>query len=120
MNIRYYRKYIEKMIDENPTTITIKRIKEIDDGFGGVKKEKIMLEPQIVRVYEKKSQREMVLDKGAAIGYMASNTEKILAKHNADIEEGDTFKVGNRKYRVMLSKNYMDICIQAELEVIEQ
>ena len=120
MNNRYYRKYIEKMIEQNPTTIEIERIKVIDDGFDGEIKERVKLEPQQVRIYEKKSQREIIADKGATMGYMASNIEKLLARHDADIKEGDIFKVDNREYRVLLPKNYMDICIQAELEVINQ
>ena len=108
------------MINSNPTTITIKRIKIIDDGFGGEKKEAIEVDPQIVSIYDKRSQREMVADKGAVIGFMSSNAEKLLAFGNADIEEGDKFKAGNREYKVMLPKKYMDICIQAELEVINQ
>lgn len=120
MNNRYYRKYIEKMIEQNPTTIEIERIKVIDDGFDGEIKEVVKLEPQIVRLYNKKSQREIVADKGVTIGFMASNTEKLLARHDADIKEGDVFKVDNREYKVLLPKNYMDICVQAELEVIRQ
>lgn len=120
MNKKYYKKYVEKLINSNPTTIQIKREKIIDDGFGGEKKEVIKVEPQIVSIYDKKSQREMIADKGAVVGFMSSNVEKMLAFGDADIEEGDRFKVGNREYRVMLPKNYMDICVQAELEVIDQ
>lgn len=117
MNSKYYKKYIEKMIEQCPTTIEIERVQIIDDGFDGEIKERVKLEPQQVRIYNKKSQRGIVADKGAVIGYMASNTEKLLARHDADIKEGDVFKVDNREYKVLLPKNYMDICVQAELEV---
>lgn len=115
----YYRKYIEKMIKENPAEIEIARTILKDTGRGGKTKETIKLDPQIVTIYNKKSQRERVNDSGEVIGYMASSIEKLLAKHNADIEEGDTFINGNRKYRIVFVNNYMDICKQAELEVIE-
>lgn len=120
MNKKYYKKYIEKMVEQSPITIEIERIRIIDDGFDGEIMERVKLEPQKVRIYDKKSQREIVADKGATMGYMSSNAEKLLARYDADIKEGDTFKVDNREYKVLLPKNYMDICIQAELEVIRQ
>lgn len=118
MNKRYYRKYIEKLITANPTNIIILRYIEKDDGFGGKIKDKIVLESQEVNIYERKSQREIVTDAGE-ITYSAVNIEKLLARYDADIKEGDVFEANNRRYRIKFIKNYLDICKQAELEVIE-
>ncbi len=115
----YHKKYVEKMIKKNPAEIKVTRTILKDTGRGGKKKEVINLDPQTVTIYNKKSQRERINDSGEVIGYMASSIERLLAKHDADIEEGDTFINGHRKYKVTFVNNYMDIYKQAELEVIE-
>ena len=116
MNTRYYKKYIEKLINSNPAEIKIKRKEETDDGYGGtIIKEKEVNE--IVTIYERKSRREIVTDSG--IIYAGEKVTKILAKADADIQEGDKFEYEGKQYKVLLVKQYMDICKQIELEVIK-
>lgn len=111
----YYKKYIEKLINSNPANITIKRKIEIDDGYGGsIIKEKEITET--VTFYERKARREVVSDYGTT--YIGVQVTKILAKHDADIQEGDTFTQEGKKYKVLFVKDYMEICKQIELEVI--
>lgn len=111
----YYKKYIEKLINSNPATITIKRKQEVDDGYGGtIVEEKEVNET--VAFYERKARREVVSDYGTT--YTGVNITKILAKADADIKEGDTFIFEREKYKVLFVKPYMDICKQIELEVI--
>lgn len=119
MNTRYYKKYIEKLINTDPASITIKRIKTIDDGFGGKEEKTITLEPQTVTFYDKKLQREIINDKGAVTAYYLSRTVKLLAMGDADIKEGDMFEHEGRMFKVGFVKNYLDVCKQAELEVIK-
>lgn len=115
MNTRYYKKYIEKLINSNPATITIKRKEETDDGYGGtIIEEKEITET--VTFYERKARREVLTDYG--LTYVGVQATKILAKHDADIQEGDTFEHGGKKYKVLFVKDYMEICKQIELEVI--
>lgn len=115
MNTKYYKKYIEKLINSNPANITIKRKIKTDDGYGGT----IIEEKEVnetVTFYEIKTIREVLTDYG--VTYAGAQATKILAKHDADIQEGDTFEHGGRKYKVLFVKDYMDICKQIELEVI--
>ncbi len=115
MNTRYYRKYIEKLINSSPVDIKIVRKKETDDGYGGV----IIEEKEItetVTFYERKARREVVSDYGTT--YTGVQVTKILAKHDADIQEDDTFEYEGKKYKVLFVKDYMKICKQIELEVI--
>ncbi len=116
---KYYRRYIEKAIQSNPTTIVIRRIQRIDDGYDGFIEEEIELDPQTVTFYNRKSQREIIQDKGQTIGYLSSNTEKILCTHDTDIQDGDYFNANDREYRVIFVDNYLDICKQVELEVVQ-
>lgn len=120
MNKKYYREYIDKIIEQNPVYIEIKRTIEQRDDYGNIKKNKVTLSPQKVFIYNKTYQKDIIKDKGSVVQFMASNIEKLLAKHDADIKEGDTFEIDNRQYKVLYPENYMDICIQAELEVIKQ
>lgn len=115
MNTRYYKKYIEKLINSNPVDIKIVRKKEIDDGYGGtIIEEKEITET--VTFYERKARREVLTDYGPT--YVGVQVTKILAKHDADIQEGDTFTQEGKKYKVLFVKDYMGICKQIELEVI--
>ena len=111
----YYKKYIEKLINSNPATITIIRKEKIDDGYGGsIIEEKEITEK--VAFYERKARREVVSDYGTT--YTGVQVTKILAKADADIQEGDTFEHEGKTYKVLYVKPYMDICKQIELEVI--
>ena len=115
MNTRYYKKYIEKLINSNPANITIKRKIEIDDGYGGtIVEEKEITET--VTFYERKARREVLTDYG--VTYAGVQVTKILARADADIQEGDTFKHEGKTYKVLYVKPYMEICKQIELEVI--
>lgn len=116
-NNLYYKKYIEKLINSNPTTINITRIEKIPDSYGGYTEKTIEI-TETVTFYQKKSNRQMVSDSGTTIGYISSTVDKILAKGNADILEGDIFVVDNKEYRALFVKPYFDICKQAEVEVI--
>lgn len=115
----YYKKYIEKIITQDPKVITIKRqTKGNNNGFdGGITTEE--LPPQTVTFYNKKAQREIVKDKGGVIGYNASNALKMISRGDADIQEGDTFIYNNKTFRVIFVGVYGDICKQIELEVIK-
>ena len=112
----YYKKYIEKLINANPATITIKREIKTDDGYGGsiVEEKKIA---ETVTFYDRKARREVVNDYGTT--YVGINITKILSKSDADIIEGDTFIHEGKTYKVLYVKPYFDICKQIELEVIK-
>jgi hypothetical protein len=115
MNIRYYKKYIEKLINSNPANITIKRKIEIDDGYGGsIIEEKLISET--VTFYERKARREVATDYGTT--YVGVSVTKILAEGNADIVKDDRFTFNGTEYKVLFVKPYFDICKQIELEVI--
>ena len=115
----YYKKYIEKLINANPATITIKRKIITDDGFGGKKEETIELEPQTIRIYNKKAQREIVSDTGTIMSYNLSSVLKLLAKGGTDSQEGDTFTWQGKTLKVAFINDYFSICKQGELEVIK-
>lgn len=119
MEVKYYRKYVEKIIQADPTDIIITRIQRIPDGYDGWIEEEVTLPPQTVGIYNKKSHREHMDDSGTTIGYLQSSVEKMLCKHDADVLEGDKFTAKGREYRVTFVNNYLDICKQVELEVIK-
>jgi len=115
MNKKYYREFIRRLINQDPTEITITRKITTDDGFSGKIEEEITLEPQTVRIYNKKSQREIISDASITI---ASKMLKLLTMHDTDIQEGDTFAHDGKTIRVTFINGYFGICKQAELEVI--
>lgn len=112
----YYKKYIEKLIESNPVTITIKRKVKNDDGYGGsIIEEKEVTET--VTFYDRKARREVVTDYGTS--YVGVSVTKLLVKGDSQIIEGDTFKTNNKEYKVLFVNPYKDICKQIELEVIK-
>lgn len=113
---RYYKKYIEKLINSNPSTINITRKVETDDGFGGVTTEDVEI-TETVTFYDRKSRREVVTNYGTS--YVGVSVTKILAKGNADIRKDDRFTVAGVEYKVLFAKPFKDICKQIELEVIK-
>lgn len=113
----YYKKYIEKLINSNPTTITITRTTKVDDGYGGYTETEIEHNERVT-FYDKKATRQTVNESGVILGYSSSNVEKALVKGDADIIKGDIIKANGREYRVLFVNPYLDICKQIELEVI--
>jgi hypothetical protein len=116
MNVKYYKKYIEKLINANPTTINIPRMEKTPDGYGGHIENPIDI-TETVTFYDKKSRREVVTDYGTT--YVGVSVTKILAKGDADIIKGDSFIVNGTEFRVLFVDSYFDICKQIELEVIK-
>ena len=116
MNILYYKKYIEKLINSNPTEINIEREILTDDGFGGttVTVEKIK---EVVTFYDTKARREIVSDYGKS--YTGISITKILSNSSADIVKGDIFTVDGTEYQVLFVNSFKSICKQIELEVIK-
>ncbi len=117
-NNLYYKKYVEKVIQANPTPIIISRIQKISDGFDGWIEERVKLPPQTVSIYNRKFHRERLSDSGATIGYLSSTAEKLLCGSDTDIMQGDRFQNQGREYKVTWVHVYDDICKQVELEVI--
>lgn len=115
MNIKYYKRYIEKLIDASPAEITITRKIKTDDGYGGKEISTVILPPQRVRFYNKKSIRENVEDKGVLL----VSGLKMLTPATADIKEDDMFASGGKTLRVAFLGEYMGVCYQAELEVVK-
>ena len=111
----YYKKYIEKLINTNPTTITITRVTKTDDGYGGHTETKAT-HAVTVTFYDKKAKREIITDYGTT--YTGVSVTKILALGDSNILEGDTFSNNGNEYRVAFVNNYFDICKQIELDVI--
>lgn len=116
MNTKYYKKYIEKLINSNPVEITINRKITTPDGYGGTTTEDIEVNATIT-LYDKKARKQIVSEQG--VSYTGITVTKLLALHDADIIEGDTFTINGNKYKVSFIKPYLDICKQGELEVIK-
>ncbi len=115
MNKKYYRSHIAKLIAVNPAHVTITRSYEIPDGYSGMQKEDYET-TATVSFYERKARREVVTEYGKS--YVGVQVTKILTTHDTDIMEKDIIEHDDKKYRVIFVNNYLDICKQAELDVI--
>lgn len=115
MNNKYYKKYIQKLISTNPTVIDITRIEKIPDGYGGYT-EKPIRTVATVTFYEKQARREFVSESGTT--YTGVNVTKVLADDSTDLQKDDTITAAGVKYKVLLVKEYFDICKQVEVEVV--
>lgn len=113
---KYYKKYIDKLINLNPANIKIKRKIKIKDGYGGYVTEEIEID-EVVTFYETKSKIQFINDFG--ITYSNNQAIKILAKSESDIKREDIFVYKDTTYKVIYVKDYFDICKQIEIEVIK-
>lgn len=116
MNDRYYKKYIEKLIQDDPADITITRLIEEDDGYGGVWTEEVNIDAT-VRFYDKNGRREVITDYGRT--FTGVSITKMLAMNDVDIVKDDKFKVNGVEFKVFHINEYRGICKQIELEVIQ-
>lgn len=114
----FYKGEIRKIIAQDPTELAIRRMVKKDDGYGGFTETEIT-HTVTGRLYSKRSVRELLDVSGQYTSFTATAAEKILCLPNVDILEGDVFSVGGRTYKVVFTKNYFDICIQCELQVIK-
>lgn len=116
-NNLYYKRYIEKMIEQYGHDIEITRSIKVDDGYGGKKTIEIQDINARVVFYNKKLTTQSILDAG--IQWSRSTAIKILAADNADLKEGDRIKIQGKEYKATNLIPYLSICIQSELERIE-
>lgn len=113
----YYKKYIDRLIKTCPTSVIVKRKVTEDDGFGGKVETLVELPPQEAAFYRKQAQRIILQDKGETVAHGAG-AMKMLARGNADVQEGDIFEYEGKTLRVALLVDYGGVCKQAELEAI--
>jgi len=115
MNTKYYKKYIEKLINSNPASIVLTREIKTDDGYGGHTTGTKTITAR-VSIYEKKSRREVITESG--VHYSGIRISKVLASFDTDIKSNDEFEYQGNLYKVISINPYMDVCKQAEIEVI--
>lgn len=119
-NNRYYKAYIERLIAADGQEITLTREIPTDNDYAGTTKTPETIAAQQMRVYNIKGHADIYQESGVIKrGSGATTQNKLLAKADADVAPGDTFTLGPYKYRILFARNYLGICIQAELEVIE-
>lgn len=119
MNTLYYKKYIEKLINANPSRVTIIREEKVKNDYGGF--ETIRVEKEAtVTFYETKTRREAYYDAGPVFtGSAIASVTKILASNNTDIKKGDTVVTAEgNNYKVLMVHPYFDICKQIDTEVV--
>ena len=118
MQLSYYQKYIEKLINQNPVQIVIARSISVSDGYKGNVVTTSDLPAQTMTFYNKKYQKPIMNEAGKVYNSYLSRMDKLLCKADADILEGDTFTDNGKRYRVVNVSPYMGICKQVELELI--
>lgn len=114
---RYYKSYVQRVINTVGTDITFSRFVGVDDGYGGKLPDTEIPVYETVAVYDRASRQYVITDAG--VGYKGAGTTMLLARYEADIQRGDIFDVLGYKFRVLFVKPYFNICKQIEIEVVE-
>ena len=91
MNAMQSRRNVERQIARNPSSIVIKRSREVDDGAGGSYRVTVELPAQTVRIFMSSMQAQTVSKVG---GQIQTQSWGLLATWDADIATGDEFQVG--------------------------
>jgi len=106
MNAMQARRNVERQIARNPSSIVIKRSREVDDGAGGSYRETVELPAQTVRIFMSSMQAQTVSKVG---GQIQTQSWGLLATWDADIATGDEFQTarptGHREW-VFLSPTF--------------
>lgn len=116
MNKAYYRKYVEKLILNDPVAFNVIRKRTQDDGYGGEISEDEILPIQQGRLYSNRLPPGYVTDKGKV--FSPGTALKLLVVDDVDIAEGDYLPYHGKMLRVAYLQVYDGICKQAELEVV--
>lgn len=116
MDNKYYKAYIEKLINLNPVYITLERNIKTPVGLGGYEYKKKYIDVKGL-FYDRSASREIINDIGKT--YANVTVTKLLIAGDADIKVGDTFTANDLEYRVVYPKEFGGLCLQVELEVVK-
>ena len=97
MNAAQARRNVERQIARNPSSIAIKRMREVDDGAGGSYRETVGLPAQTVCIFMSSMQAQTVSTVG---GQIQTQRWGLLGLWDADIVKGDEFQVDGRRFTV--------------------
>lgn len=114
---KYYKRYVEKLIENMPTVITHQKETRIDDGYGGHTteieeiKHKVAIYNEIGRILTMSQ---------AGQSFTSIGRTMMLTLPDVDLKEGELIYIGSKEYRIYLVKSYFDICKQVEIEVVSR
>jgi len=114
---QYYRSVIRKVIDEEKAVLSAKRVVKTDDEYGGNETEEIGIVIE-GRFYGGRSYRTVSKVAGIVFNYHSTADAKLLTMPNEDVQTGDVFEHNGHEYRVRFINNYLDVCLQCDLEVV--
>lgn len=111
---KFYIEILKKNIEKHKNKFKAVRYLKESDGFGGsiINEQEVEFEGVI---YNRKTSSIVFKIEGK----VASGNEKLLALPDSDIKKGDVFYYQDRKLRIKFINNYLNICLQCELEVVE-
>jgi len=122
MNAAQARRNVERQIARNPSSIAIKRMREVDDGAGGSYRETVELPAQIMRIFMSTLAGTDAKDSTGSGGHIQTQRWGLLAMWDADIIRGDTFTHQGRQFRVRAispaSTGGQTTAIHADLEEV--
>lgn len=122
MNAMQARRNVERQIARNPSSIVIRRTREVDDGAGGSYRETVELPAQTVRIFMSTLTGTDAKDSTGLGGHIQTQRWGLLAAWDADINKGDTFTHQGRQFRVRsigpASTGGQTTAIHADLEEV--
>ena len=122
MNVAQARRNAERQIARNPSSIVIKRSREVDDGAGGSYRETVELPAQTVRIFMSTLAGTDAKDSTGLGGHIQTQRWGCLAMWDADIDKGDTFTHQGRQFRIRsispASTGGQTTAIHADLEEV--
>lgn len=82
----------KKLIQESPTTITLRRLPLVDDGFGGFVEDPLGIPLETSKTVRIAHERAIISKVGESpSGLQTDLSRYLLWEHNVDIRENDTF-----------------------------
>lgn len=119
MNVMQARRNVERQIASNPSSIALRRSRDVSDGAGGSYRETMELPAQTVRIFMTAAASTEAAGVG---GHVRAVGWGLLGAWDADIAAGDEFAHRDRRFRVRsvnpASTGGQVTAIQAEIEEV--
>ena len=118
INVERLRRQVKKAIDAVPIEIVLKRLEEVDDGYGGNKTSEVDVKTLNVMISFNKSSANISIN-DAGENLMLRNMELMSAYDPTyEIKQGDYFDYQGFRYKVTFPINNFNAFWKCSIEVV--
>lgn len=121
INVERLRQQVQKAINALPAEINLKRLMEIDDGYGGSTKDEVEVKTFNAFIDFASNKPSITINTSESGSITSVKNIILLAAYDTtfSIQKDDYFSYKGTNYKIRYPINQFDIYWECELEVIE-